>query len=149
MRALVFTVASLVLLAPAARAQTPAQLLVGAWQCSAPVGEMVSSGALVYNADGTSTFDQTVSGPVDGAEMMVRIVGKATWTIEADGKLTDRILEAEAVEGTIGDQPLSARILAAFEEELLANGVSSSDFTVSQTDLHISDGAGGGSTCKR
>jgi hypothetical protein len=121
MRALILAAAALALAAPAASAQTPAELLVGAWHCSAPAGDLVSAGALVYNADGTSTFDQEVTGPVEGQDLAVRIVGTATWFIDDDGLLSDTIVSAESPSGTIGGQSLPAATLTMFAEEVRAN----------------------------
>lgn len=149
MRALVFAAAAFVSLAPVASAQTPAQLLVGEWHCSAPAGDLISAGAMIYKADGSSTFDQQVTGPIQGMDLIVRVVGTATWSIGADGKLTDNIMTANAVSGTIGDRLLSQDVLASFGDELKNNGLSVSDFTVDANKLHISDGKGGGSNCTR
>ena len=149
MRLIASTAAVLLLLAPVAHAQTTAQLIVGEWHCSAPAGGLVSAGPMIYKADGTSTFDQTVTGKIEGMDLMVRLAGNATWTIEADGRLTDRILEASALAGTIDGQPLPADMLTAFADEVVTNGLSTSDFTVSAHEMMISDGQGGGSTCKR
>lgn len=149
MRLTASTAAVLFLLAPVAHAQNAAQLIVGEWHCSAPAGDLVSAGPMIYKADGTSTFDQTVTGKIDGMDLMVRLVGNATWQIEADGRLTDRILEANALAGTINGQPLPADMLLAFADEVVANGLSTSDFTVSAHEMMISDGEGGGSSCRR
>lgn len=150
MRTLFFTAAALVLAAPSASAQqTPEQLIVGAWRCSAPAGDLVAAGDLTYNADGTSTFDQEVTGPVEGMPLVVRIVGTATWYIDDDGNLSDSIVTAESPSGTIGGQPLPADTLETFAAEVKANGYSVSPFTVGAQKLMISDGQGGGSDCTR
>lgn len=149
MRLIASTAAILFLLAPVAHAQQPAQLIVGEWHCSAPAGDLVSAGPMIYKADGTSTFDQTVTGKIEGMDLMVRLAGNATWKIEADGRLTDQILEANAVEGTIDGKPLPESMLLAFANEVEANGLSTSDFTVSAHEMMISDGEGGGSSCER
>jgi hypothetical protein len=149
MRLIASTAAVLLLLAPAAHAQQAAQLIVGEWHCSAPAGGLVSAGPMIYKADGTSTFDQTVTGKVEGMDLMVRITGNATWAIETNGQLTDRIIDAEAVEGTVDGGPLPESVLTAFADEVIANGLSTSDFTISATRMIISDGQGGGSTCTR
>lgn len=150
MRALFFTAAALALSAPLASAQqTPAELVVGAWHCSAPAGDLVSAGDLTYNADGTSTFDQQVTGPVEGMPLVVRIVGTATWFIDDDGMLSDNIVTAESPSGTINGQPLPAETLTTFATEVKANGHSLSEFTVDAEKLMISDGQGGGSDCTR
>ncbi len=148
MRALIVT-AALALAAPGAFAQqTPEQLILGEWHCSAPAGDLVSAGALIYNADGTSTFDQQVTGPIEGMHLVVRIVGTATWMIEGD-LLTDQIVTAQAVSGTVDGQPLPESILAQFASEVQANGLSVSEFTVDASRLQVSDGQGGGSDCVR
>jgi len=149
MRIVAITAIATMLLAPVSYAQPPAELLLGEWHCSAPAEDLVSAGPVVYLADGTSTFDQVVTGKVEGMDVMVRVVGSGTWEIEDNGQLTDRILKAEAVEGTIGGGPLPKDVLGVFETEVVANGLSTSDFTVSASELMISDGEGGGSTCKR
>lgn len=149
MRLIASTAAVLFLLAPAAQAQQAAQLIVGEWHCSAPAGDLVSAGPMIYKADGTSTFDQTVTGKIEGMDLMVRLTGNATWKIEDGGQLTDHILEANAVAGSVDGKPLPESVLLAFADEVLANGLSTSDFTVGAHEMMISDGEGGGTSCKR
>jgi hypothetical protein len=150
MRTLTVAVAALLLSAPSVLAQPPADLIVGEWQCTAQMADIVHmAGPITYRPDGTMTAQQVLSGGMQGQQLLIELSARGVWEIDADGKLAERLLEASAPSGSIGKEGLPEEVLADFERAVVANSLSVSDFTVTEAELHISDGEGGGTFCGR
>lgn len=70
---------------------TPAQQILGAWDCHAESDGMVVDGAFTYMTGGLSRADATMDVAVSG--MKVWLAGKldATWGFQPDGSLIETI----------------------------------------------------------
>jgi hypothetical protein len=133
-----------------ASAQVTNAQVIGAWTCSGTVDGVTTAGAMVYKADGTSTFDMTITGSASGVLLDVKAQGDATWKLTADGRLGEKFTRVTVPSGTIGGSPVDPAMKAMLEQSLLETPMAPSPLIFAgPNNMTVSDGNGGGTKCTR
>lgn len=149
MKRLVITVAVLVA-SCASEPKTPAEMLLGTWQCETKSNDITIKGPFTYLEGGKSTFEPSVGGEV-GPGMKLDMSGAAegTWTFLPDGKLEQVITKLVVAKGQVGGQDVPVPMLQGMVDQMIVNQKASSTPTITPTSLTLTSSDGSASTCSR
>lgn len=131
-----------------AEAQTPAEMIVGRWACSAnatdsPIGSMV-----VYAADGTAK-SLFVTGSGEGDETVEAILDiKQTWRIEWD-TLFERVTQVDPIRLTLGGVDISDAAAPPMREAMMKEETASSSLEIDASNMSMVDATGVWTFCTR
>jgi len=131
-----------------ATSQTQADLVTGAWACSADTADGVVAGQMNYKPDGTMDAAVTVTMDMGGATMTVDVTAKSTWKLLGGGLIEEQILSANATGGRVGDEALPESMLAMVSEGV-PKDLGTSTIEVSSGQMVLVDGEGTRTVCTR
>jgi hypothetical protein len=112
---------SLLLASCATKPPTTEELLLGTWNCEAPIGSGKLQGVVAYEAGGKSTMKLTFSGDMAGAKVEAIGNGDATWALLEDNtKLESKIGNLTLTSVKMGDQVIAPAMAQAMIGPMLA-----------------------------
>jgi hypothetical protein len=149
-RLILATGVSLLLASCATTPPTTEQLLLGTWNCEAPIGSGKLQGAVTYAAGGKSTMKLTFSGEMAGAKVEAIGDGDATWALLEDNtKLESRIGNLTLTSVKMGDQVIAPAMAQAMIGPMLAGQSAVSTINVDKTNLTLTATDGTATSCTR
>ena len=150
MKRAAFTLALALLSACATAAPTTEQLLLGTWNCEAPIGSGLLKGVMTYEAGGKSTMKLTFTGEMAGATVEAIGDGDATWALLEDNtRLELKIGNLNLTSVKIGEQVIAPAMAQALIGPMLAGQSAVSTIKVDRANLTLTATDGTVTSCKR
>lgn len=137
------------LAACASAPQTPDQLIVGKWNCSAKTPDGKISGPMTYQADGTTAFVLTFDSVIQDTSVIIVAEGSSIWEIPAEGKIREAIKSIDVRSAKMGGKDIPPSMLGDIEKTMIDTELSESSLEISRTDMVLVDKEGTRTVCKR
>lgn len=128
--------------------QTQAEMIVGAWNCSADTEDGVVSGQMVYKADGTTDAVLKIEMDIDGSNLVAQVGTKSSWKLPGGGVIEEQILEAVLYSARVDGVDLPEDVRADIEDSLVEE-LGPSSIELSSTQMVLVDEQGTRTVCTR
>lgn len=146
----VLAAASLILVCPlAAHAQSPSEMILGQWTCSASTPDGLVSSQMTYRADGTTSSILILTSGSGATITEAVLKMKSTWRIPGDGTLREQVLDVDVIRFTVGDKPVGASDLDGLIEGLKEEEAMSSSLKITGDSISMIDRDGTRTACMR
>lgn len=144
-------IAVAVLVASCASApKTPAEMLLGKWQCETDSSGVTIKGPFTYVAGGKSAFEASVAGEVGpGMKLDMSGAGEGTWTFLPDGKLEEMITKLTVAKGQVGGQDVPLAMLQGMTDQMIVNQKIASTVEIAPASMTMTSSDGATTNCTR
>ncbi len=128
--------------------QTQAEMIVGAWNCSADAEGGVVTGRMTYNADGSTDSALTIDLDVDGENLIAQVETKSSWKLTGGGVIEEQILEAVVNSAKVDGVDLPEAVRVSIEDSMMEE-LGPSTIELTSTQMVLVDGEGTRTVCTR
>ena len=130
-------------------AKTPAEMILGKWNCKATTEGVTTDAAVTYLAGGTATMDAKVGVSQSGMAIDITATADASWKFLEDGKLVETITKMTVTSGTVGGQTAPPAMIQGMVEQMVVNKPTTSTAKITDTSFVSTDESGTVTTCTR
>lgn len=134
--------------APAAP-KTPADLLLGKWECKAASEGVTTLAQVDYLAGGKSTVDAKVGVSQGGMAIDIVAMAEGSWKFLDDGKFQETVTKMTVTSGKMGGQDVPPAMIQPMVEQMVVNQTVTSTVAISETSFVSTDTDGVVTTCTR
>ena len=130
-------------------AKTPAEMILGKWQCKATTEGIATDAAVTYLAGGKASMDAKVGLAMSGMAIEILANADASWNFRPDGKLEEMITGMTVTKGSMGGQSVPTAMIQPMVESAVVNQKTVSTAVFSGNSFVSTDEAGTVTTCTR
>lgn len=131
-------------------AKTPADQILGKWNCTAAPEGIQSEALIDFIKGGKATVDAKLSLEQGGMAIVIAATGEANWVFLPDGKLEETITALNVTKGTMnGNDVPPAMIQGMIQQSVVGQKTTSTVVFTGDTYVATDDGSGTVTTCKR
>jgi hypothetical protein len=142
-------VAGVLAMSPLATAQTPSQLIVGRWSCSADTPDGLISAQMLYDKDGTTRSTMIIGSDSDDMHIEAILQTVSTWRIPGDGTLRERVTDVDVVSFKVNGEAIDSDQLESLKDDLMQDELMSGSLQISAKSLSMVDDQGTRTSCMR
>ena len=135
--------------ASAPTARTPAEQILGKWNCKATTEGITTDAAVTYLEGGKATMDAKVGVTQSGMAIDILATADASWAFLPDGKLEEMITRMTVTKGTMGGNDVPPAMIQGMIEQAVVNQKTVSTATFADTSFTSTDESGTVTTCTR
>lgn len=130
-------------------AKTPAQMILGTWNCKATAEGITTDANVNYLDGGKATMDAKVGVTQSGMAIEILAKADASWNFRADGKLEEMITKMTVTKGSMGGNDVPPAMIQPMIEQAVVNQKTVSTAEFSEGKFVSVDEAGTVTTCTR
>ncbi|MDP3496014.1 MAG: hypothetical protein Q8R82_23120 [Hyphomonadaceae bacterium] len=132
-----------------AAAKTPAEQILGKWNCKATTEGIATDAAVTYLEGGKATMDAKIGVQQSGMAIEILATADASWKFLADGKLEEMITRMTVTKGSMGGNDVPPAMIQGMIEEAVVNQKTVSTATFTETSFTSTDESGTVTSCAR
>lgn len=155
-RMIIATIAALAMSACASTpgaSNTPAEKILGAWDCTASSQGAVVAGKFNYATGGKATADATMDVETGGMKIWLAGDLNATWGFQPDGKLIETVTSLKVTQAKMDGKDIPPMAISSMVQPMVNQSVvgkaSTSTVVFDGTTMTSTDEEGVVTTCKR
>ncbi len=130
-------------------AKTPAQMILGKWNCEATAEGITTDANVTYLDGGKATMDAKVGVTQSGLAIEILATADASWNFRADGKLEEMITRMTVTKGSMGGNDVPPAMIQPMIEQAVVNQKTVATTEFSQGKFVSTDETGTVTTCTR
>lgn len=130
-------------------AKTPADMILGKWNCKATAEGITTDADVTYLKGGAATMDAKAGISQSGMAIEILATADASWNFREDGKLEEMITRMTVTKGTMSGQDVPPAMIQPMVEGAVVNQKTVSTAVFSDNSFVSTDEAGTVTTCSR
>jgi len=130
-------------------AKTPAQMVLGKWNCKATAEGITTDAKVTYIDGGKATMDAKVGVTQSGMAIEILATADASWNFRADGKLEEMITRMTVTKGSMGGNDVPPAMIQPMIENAVVNQKTVSVAELSEGKFVSTDESGTVTSCTR
>jgi len=130
-------------------AKTPADMILGKWNCKATAEGITTDADVTYLTGGAATMDAKAGISQSGMAIEILATADASWNFREDGKLEEMITRMTVTKGTMSGQDVPPAMIQPMVEGAVVNQKTVSTAVFSDNSFVSTDEAGTVTTCTR
>lgn len=130
-------------------AKTPADMILGKWNCKATAEGITTDADVTYLKGGAATMDAKAGISQSGMAIEILATADASWNFREDGKLEEMITRMTVTKGTMSGQDVPPAMIQPMVEGAVVNQKTVSTAVFSDNSFVSTDEAGTVTTCTR
>ncbi len=130
-------------------AKTPADMILGKWNCKATAEGITTDADVTYLKGGAATMDAKAGISQSGMAIEILATADASWNFREDGKLEEMITRMTVTKGTMSGQDVPPAMIQPMVEGAVVNQKTVSTAVFSDKSFVSTDEAGTVTTCTR
>lgn len=134
---------------PAPSAKTPAEMILGKWNCDATAEGITTDADVTYLEGGKATLDAKVGVTQGGMAVDILATADASWKFLDDGKLEEMITRMTVTKGTMAGNDVPPAMIQGMIEQAVVNQKTVSNTVFSEGKFVSTDESGTVTTCTR
>ncbi|HPI49123.1 MAG TPA: hypothetical protein PLH23_12705 [Hyphomonadaceae bacterium] len=134
---------------PGTSAKTPAELILGKWNCKATAEGITTDADVTYLTGGKATMDAKVGVSQSGMAINILAKADASWNFLPDGKLEETITKMTVTKGTMGGNDVPPAMIQGMIEQAVVNQKTVSTAVFTDTSFTSTDESGTVTSCTR
>jgi hypothetical protein len=130
-------------------AKSPADMILGTWNCKAESEGVSTDAVITYVKGGTATMDASVGVKQGGMAIDLAGKGDASWKFLPDGKIEETITRLTVTSGKMGGNPVPVGMIQPMVDQMVVNQPVKSTVVFSDASFVSTDEEGVVTTCTR
>jgi hypothetical protein len=135
--------------ASAPAANTPAQQILGKWNCKAAAEGVTTDAVVTYLDGGKATMDAKLGVNQGGMAVDITATADAGWKFLEDGKLQETITAMKVTSGKMNGQVVPPAMIQSMVEQMVVNQTVTSTAVFTENSFVSTDDNGVVTTCTR
>lgn len=120
-------------------AKTPADQILGVWNCKTSSEGITVEGTNTYSPDGKATGDAKVNVNQGGMAIDIMATTESSWKFQPDGKLQETVTKMTVKSGKMSGQDVPPAMIQGMVEQMVVNQTVTSTVTFGEGTMKFTD----------